>query len=294
MSSISKNNKPSEEFPQNMEYPSQKPASSSPPQYNHSPSPQESKEINNNQNKLSPNHSKQMEYYRRPSSHSRSHSYHSNSHNNNRDYHGNYYSKPRRYPFKENSRSKDYYKSNYYSGRHNNSHIKYIKKSSRENSSENNGNCVYISNLNKILNEDDIKEKFSKFGPIAEINIIKEPNNNESRGFGFITFENSKDAKAAVDEMNGYELKGKIINVDFSKRLKPRQPTPGIYLGPKTDFRRNNYYNRNFYYNSRHRRSFSRSRSRRSRSRSNYRMDNRRRYSSNSRNRRRSGSFRRK
>lgn len=293
MSSISKNNKPSEEFQQNIEYHSQKPSSSSPPQFNHSPSPQETKEINNNQNKSSPNHSKQMEYYRRPSSHSRSHSYHSNSHNNNRDYHGNYY-KPRRYPFKENSRSKDYYKSNYYSGRHNNSHIKYIKKSSRENSSENNGNCVYISNLNKILNEDDIKEKFSKFGPIAEINIIKEPNNNESRGFGFITFENSKDAKAAVDQMNGYELKGKTINVDFSKRLKPRQPTPGIYLGPKTDFRRNNYYNRNFYYSSRHRRSFSRSRSRRSRSRSNYRMDNRRRYSSNSRNRRRSGSFRRK
>ena len=233
-----------------------------------------------------------MDYYRRPSSHSHSRSYHSNSHNN-RDYHGNYY-KPRRYPFKENSRSKDYYKSNYYSGRHNNSHIKYIKKSSRENSSENNGNCVYISNLNKILNEEDIKEKFSKFGPIAEINIIKEPNNNESRGFGFITFENSKDAKEAVDKMNGYELKGKTINVDFSKRLKPRQPTPGIYLGPKTDFRRNNYYNRNVYYSSRHRRSFSRSRSRRSRSRSNYRMENRRRYSSNSRNRRRSGSFRRK
>ena len=276
MSSISKNNKSSEEFQQNIDYHSQKPSSSPPPpQFNQSPSPEESKERNNNQNKSSPNNSKQMDYYRRPSSHSRSRSYHSNSHNN-RDYHGNYY-KPRRYPFKENSRSKDYYKSNYYS-----------------NSSENNGNCVYISNLSKILNEEDIKEKFSKFGPIAEINIIKEPNNNESRGFGFITFENSKDAKEAVDEMNGYELKGKKINVDFSKRLKPRQPTPGIYLGPKTDFRRNNYYNRNLYYSGRHRRSFSRSRSRRSRSRSNYRMENRRRYSSNSRNRRRSGSFRRK
>jgi len=286
MSSISKNNKPVEEFQQNIDYPPQ----SSPPEYNHSQSPHENKEINNSQNK-SP-HSKPIEYYRRPSSQSRSRSYRSNSHDK-RDYHG-YYNKPRRYPFKENSRSRDYYKSNYYSGRHNNSHIKYIKKSSRENSSENNGNCVYISNLNKILNEDDIKEKFSKFGPISDINIIKEPNNNESRGFGFITFENSKDAKAAVTEMNGYELKGKTINVDFSKRLKPRQPTPGVYLGPKNDFRRNNYYNRNFYYNNRHRRSFSRSHSRRSRSRSNYRMENRRRYSSNSRNRRRSGSFRRK
>ena len=38
----------------------------------------------------------------------------------------------------------------------------------------------------------------------------------ESRGFGFITFEDKRDAVEAVDRMNGKRLDGREIRVDFS------------------------------------------------------------------------------
>ena len=53
----------------------------------------------------------------------------------------------------------------------------------------------------------------------------------ESRGFAFITFNNVKDADEALDALNGLELEGRKIRVEKAKRNKPREKTPGRYLG---------------------------------------------------------------
>ena len=41
--------------------------------------------------------------------------------------------------------------------------MKYRKKTSRENSSENQGNVLYVSNLPRRIHDDDLKEKFEKY-----------------------------------------------------------------------------------------------------------------------------------
>ena len=108
------------------------------------------------------------------------------------------------------------------------------------------------------MKDDEIKEKFDKFGKVIDINIIKEPHSKENRGFGFITFDSSKDAQKAINEINNTYINGKEIKVEISKRSKPHKPTPGVYLGPKSDYHRKRY-DRNFYSRGRER---SRSRSR--------------------------------
>ena len=52
-----------------------------------------------------------------------------------------------------------------------------------------------------------------------------------TRGFGFVTFEKSEDAKKAVDKLHDSEFDGKWIIVEISKRDAPRPKTPGRYLG---------------------------------------------------------------
>ena len=197
--------------------------------------------------------------YSRSRSRSYSHSYspsHSRSHSYRRSQNGGSYDRDRYY--RRSSRSP---------------RMKYRKKTSRENSSENTGNVLYISNLSRRIRDDELKEKFSKYGKVTEINIVREPFSKESRGFGFITFESTKAAQEALDNMNKTEIDGKVLNVEVSKRSKPHKPTPGVYLGPKNDNYRRRYDRRDIYNRGRSRsrsRSSRRSRSR-SRSRSYYR-----------------------
>lgn len=67
----------------------------------------------------------------------------------------------------------------------------------------------------------------------------------ESRGFAFIYFATMKDADEAADNLNGYELEGRKIRVEKAKRNKPRDQTPGRYLGhykSRNVVRRSNSY----------------------------------------------------
>lgn len=123
--------------------------------------------------------------------------------------------------------------------------IKYHRKNSRDNSCENTGNVLYVSNFPKKMNDSELKELFEKYGKVTKINLIKEPFSKENRGFGFITFDSLKEAKNAKNKLNHINLSGKEIKVEISKRSFPHKPTPGIYLGKKSDY---NKYNRNSYY----------------------------------------------
>lgn len=40
-------------------------------------------------------------------------------------------------------------------------------------------------------------------------------------------------AEAAIKHLNGYNLHGRVIRVDFSATQKPHNPTPGQYMGEK-------------------------------------------------------------
>lgn len=52
-----------------------------------------------------------------------------------------------------------------------------------------------------------------------------------SRGFGFIRMATIEDATKCIQELNGVELNGRRIRVDYSVTERPHQPTPGEYMG---------------------------------------------------------------
>lgn len=64
--------------------------------------------------------------------------------------------------------------------------------------------------------ERDLERAFGKFGEIKKINIIYNMRERISRGYAFLTFERIDDAIEAVERMNGKELDGREIRVDFS------------------------------------------------------------------------------
>lgn len=83
-------------------------------------------------------------------------------------------------------------------------------------------NKLFVGNLDWGLTDQDFKAIFEPFGAIVEAVIVRDKyNNDRSRGFGFVTFENEEDAAKAVKDLNGTEVNGREINVAVAED-KPR------------------------------------------------------------------------
>jgi RNA recognition motif-containing protein len=74
-------------------------------------------------------------------------------------------------------------------------------------------NKIFIGGLSWGTNEDGLKDSFSKFGEITDARVITDRATGRSRGFGFVTFEETTSVMDAVSSMNDVELDGRVIKV---------------------------------------------------------------------------------
>ncbi|XP_058795610.1 RNA-binding protein 39 isoform X2 [Phymastichus coffea] len=72
---------------------------------------------------------------------------------------------------------------------------------------------LYVGSLHFNITEDMLKGIFEPFGKIDNIQLIMDPETGRSKGYGFITFRNSDDAKKALEQLNGFELAGRPMKV---------------------------------------------------------------------------------
>ena len=79
-------------------------------------------------------------------------------------------------------------------------------------------NKLFVGNLAWEVGAEDLKEAFSKFGEVADAFVATDKYSGRSRGFGFVTFTEESAAETAKAEMQGFELKGREINVDEATR----------------------------------------------------------------------------
>ncbi|KTF99821.1 hypothetical protein cypCar_00004504 [Cyprinus carpio] len=94
--------------------------------------------------------------------------------------------------------------------------------------------CLGVFGLSLYTTERDLREVFSRYGPLAGVNVVYDQRTGRSRGFAFVYFEHIDDAKEAMERANGMELDGRRIRVDYSITKRPHTPTPGIYMGRPT------------------------------------------------------------
>ncbi|XP_033855942.1 transformer-2 protein homolog alpha-like isoform X5 [Acipenser ruthenus] len=94
--------------------------------------------------------------------------------------------------------------------------------------------CLGVFGLSLYTTERDLREVFSRYGPLAGVNVVYDQRTGRSRGFSFVYFERIDDAKEAMERANGMELDGRRIRVDYSITKRAHTPTPGIYMGRPT------------------------------------------------------------
>ncbi|KAJ1019463.1 hypothetical protein NDA16_004580 [Ustilago loliicola] len=79
--------------------------------------------------------------------------------------------------------------------------------------------------------EADLKDEFEAIAPVEKVVVVYDARSGRSRGFGFVTMRDVDGASSAIEALNGKDLHGRRIRVDFSTTHKPHDPTPGIYKG---------------------------------------------------------------
>ncbi|KEP52728.1 transformer-2 protein-like alpha (TRA-2 alpha)-like RNA recognition motif protein [Rhizoctonia solani 123E] len=79
--------------------------------------------------------------------------------------------------------------------------------------------------------ERDLDEEFSRFGKVEKVTIVYDQRSDRSRGFGFIKMSTPEEAARCITELNGLDLNGRRIRVDYSTTERPHAPTPGEYMG---------------------------------------------------------------
>ncbi|XP_044271892.1 transformer-2 protein homolog beta-like isoform X3 [Tribolium madens] len=103
--------------------------------------------------------------------------------------------------------------------------------------------CLGVFGLSVYTTEDELYHIFSKYGPLERVQVVIDAKTGRSRGFSFVYFENTEDAKVAKDQCSGMKINGKNIRVDYSITERAHTPTPGIYMGKPT-YKYNDRYDR--------------------------------------------------
>ena len=90
---------------------------------------------------------------------------------------------------------------------------------------------IYIGNLSDDVGDEDLQQAFEVFGEIASVTIIKDRFTGKSRGFGFVEMPSEEEAQAAIEGLNGKELKGQILNVNEARPRSERRGGKSGYSG---------------------------------------------------------------
>ena len=81
---------------------------------------------------------------------------------------------------------------------------------------------IYVGNLALNVTEGDLQHAFEAFGEVTSAKIIKDKYSGESRGFGFVEMESGAEGQAAIQGLNGQELKGLMLKVNEARPQKSK------------------------------------------------------------------------
>ncbi|KAJ6350684.1 hypothetical protein OIU78_006760 [Salix suchowensis] len=77
-------------------------------------------------------------------------------------------------------------------------------------------NTLYVGGLAEEVNEAIIHAAFIPFGDIKDVKTPLDQATQKHRSFGFVTFLEREDAASAMDNMDGSELYGRVLTVNYA------------------------------------------------------------------------------
>ena len=92
---------------------------------------------------------------------------------------------------------------------------------------------IFVGGLDFKLTNQDLQQHFSQYGAIESAVILKNINNGQSRGFGFVTFKDEAVAQDLIQNMQTTNIFGRKVDIKSAepKQQNSNQPAPIIPRG---------------------------------------------------------------
>jgi RNA recognition motif-containing protein len=82
---------------------------------------------------------------------------------------------------------------------------------------------IFVGNVSRQVSDTELRAAFEQYGTVTSAVIVKDRDTGDSRGFGFVEMDNNDEANTAIENLNGFELKGRKLNVN---EARPRDDKP--------------------------------------------------------------------
>jgi RNA recognition motif-containing protein len=82
---------------------------------------------------------------------------------------------------------------------------------------------IYVGNLPYQLSDEELREAFSAHGEVTSAKVVMDRDTGRSKGFGFVEMPVEEEAEAAIEQLDGSDLKGRSLRVNKA-RPKPDRP----------------------------------------------------------------------
>jgi RNA recognition motif-containing protein len=73
---------------------------------------------------------------------------------------------------------------------------------------------LFVGSLSWNTTSSELQNAFAACGDVVEAKVITDRDTGRSRGFGFVTYNDSDAATRAIEELDGSMLDGRTIRVD--------------------------------------------------------------------------------
>lgn len=97
---------------------------------------------------------------------------------------------------------------------------------------------IGVFGMSLRTDERELEYQFKKYGKVEKCVIVWNHRDNRSRGYGFVYMEEEDDAADAVDALNGKDIDGREVRVDFSYSKQGNPPKPRRSRSPDRRRRR--------------------------------------------------------
>ena len=78
-------------------------------------------------------------------------------------------------------------------------------------------NKLFVGSLPYEMSDFDLEDLFKQYGEVLSAKVIVDRYSGRSKGFGFVEMNSEGSAQAAIDSLNGTEVKGRTINVSIAR-----------------------------------------------------------------------------
>ncbi len=76
---------------------------------------------------------------------------------------------------------------------------------------------IYVGNLSYEVTGEDLRQAFEAYGQVSSASVVKDKYSGQARGFGFVEMPEKAEAQAAIQNLNGKDLRGQQMNVNEAR-----------------------------------------------------------------------------